>query len=83
MRRFTEGKDAVLQQDQAFRFGIFPEDLEGLLGQREPRHDVGDDCHRVAEDEAAELLAMRLIAQRQHGIGVGMIDEFVGQEGVQ
>ncbi len=51
--------------------------------RREAGHDVGHIAHAVAIDFAAQRLAVGLVGQRQHGVGVGVVDELVRQEGVQ
>ena len=49
----------------------------------EPRHDVGDDHDLVAVQLANACVAVGGVGDRQHRIGVGVIDVFVRQDGVQ
>ena len=57
--------------------------LGAFQGQRETRHDIGHQRHARPEDIGADGVAVGLVGQRQHRVGVGVIDEFVRQEGVQ
>jgi hypothetical protein len=82
-RIIAEGEDAVLQQDEAFDAGRLLVDLRRRFGQREARHDVGNEGHAPVIDLAAERLALRLVGQRQHRGRMRVIDEFLRQEGVQ
>ena len=82
-RRGAHREDAVLQQDQPFDVGIRPRDFVGFLGEREARHDVGHQCGALAVDVGRQRLAVGLVGQRQHGVGMGVVDELVRQEGVQ
>ena len=82
-RRGTEGEDAVLVQDQAFDVRVLLVDLGRGLGEAEARRDIGHDAHAPVIDLAGERLAVRLIDEAQHRGGMGMIDEFMRQEGVQ
>ena len=76
-------EDAVLQQDQAFDVGIGVADLAALLGERKSRHDIGHERCALAEDVARQRLAVGLVGERQHGVGMGVVDELVRQEGVR
>ena len=82
-RGVAEGERAVVQQDHspAIRRGL--EQFGGFPGEREARHDVGHEHDLPAEDLAAERGAVRLVGQRQHGVGVSVVDIAVRQEGVQ
>ena len=73
----------MLVQDQAFDVRILLVDLGGGLGEPEARRNVGHDAHAPVIDLAGERLAIRLIDQAQHRGGMGMVDEFMRQEGVQ
>ena len=53
------------------------------LGEAEARRDVTHDAHAPVIDLARERLAVRLIDEAQHRRGMGMVDEFMRQEGVQ
>ena len=82
-RRGAEGEDAVLVQDQAFDVRVLLVDFGRGLGEAEARRDVGHDTHAPVIDFAGERLAVGLIDKAQHRGGMGMVDEFVRQEGVQ
>ena len=79
----AEGDDAVLQEDQAFEIRVGAGDRVRLLGQGEARTHVGHQADAPAEDAGAHRGAVGLVGKRQDGVGMGMIDEPVGQEGVQ
>ena len=53
------------------------------LCEREARHDIGHDGGAVAIDLGGARGAVGLVGQRQHRPGVGVVDEFVRQEGVK
>ena len=82
-RGLAEGEGAVVQQDHRLAVRLLLEQLRGFPGEREARHDVGDQHDVFAEDLAAERRPVRLVGQRQHGVGVGVVDIAVRQEGVQ
>ena len=82
-RILAEGEDAVLVQDQAFGLRVLLEHGGSRLGEAEARRDVRHDPHAPVVDLARQGLAVRLIDQRQHGGGMGVVDEFVRQEGMQ
>ena len=82
-RRLAECEDPVLQQDQPFDGRIAGVRGRTSPGERETRHDVGDEPHRPAIDLAADRLAVRLVGQREDRIRVGVVDEPVRQKGVQ
>jgi hypothetical protein len=82
-RRRAEGEDAVLVQDQTFDARVLLVDFGCRLGEPEARRDIGHDAHAPVIDLASERLAVRLIDEAQHRGGVGMVDEFMRQEGVQ
>ena len=82
-RILAEREDAVLVQDQAFGLRVLLEYRRGRLGETEARRDVGDDPHAPVVDLARQGLAVGLVDQRQHGRGMGVVDEFVRQEGMQ
>jgi hypothetical protein len=82
-RTLAEGEDAVLVQDEARDIGLRLEHFGRGLGQAEARRDIGHDAHAPVIHFARERLAVTLIDKREHGSRVGVIDEFVRQEGVQ
>ena len=82
-RVLAEGEDAVLVQDQPLDVGLRLEHTRRFLGEAETRRDVSNDSHAPVIDLARQGLTVRLVDQRQHGSGVGVIDEFMRQEGVQ
>ena len=79
----AEGEDAVLVQDQPFHAGLRVVHVGRRLGEREARHDVGHGAGAAAIDLRADGFAVRLVDQAQNRAGVGVVDEFVRQEGVQ
>ena len=62
--------------------GIRIEDRLGSRGQTEARHQVRHNAHAIAEDFLATGVAVRLVGQCHNRIGVGMVHEFMRQEGV-
>ena len=82
-RGLAEREDAVFEEDQPLDRRIAGMGGGAGPGELETRHDVGDQPHRPAIDFAANLLTVRLVGQREHCIRMGVIDEFVRQEGVQ
>ncbi len=82
-RRRAHGEDAVLEQHQTFHIRVAVEHIGHRFGQGEAGDGVGHIRHPVAEHLARHRLAVRLVGERQHGGGMGVIDEFVRQEGVQ
>ena len=53
------------------------------LGEVEPRHHVRDHDDRLAVDLAHARFAVRGVGDREHRVGVGVVDEPVRQERVQ
>ena len=82
-RRLAEGEDAVLVQDQALDPLVLLEHFSRGLGKPEARRDVTHDAHAPVIDLAGKRLAVGLIDDREHRRGMGVVDEFVRQEGVQ
>ena len=82
-RGLPEGEDAVLVQDQALDVRLLLEHLGGGLGEPEARRDIAHDAHAAVIDLARQGLAVGLIDQGEHGGGMGMVDEFMRQEGMQ
>ncbi len=67
----------------AIRSGDALVGIDAPLGEREARHHVGDPHHAGTEEGAADRLAVGLVAEREDGIGVRVIDEARRQERVQ
>ena len=82
-RGLPEGEDAVLVQDQALDVRLLLEHFGGGLGEPEARRDIAHDAHAAVIDLARQGLAVGLIDQGEHGGGMGMVDEFMRQEGMQ
>ena len=51
--------------------------------QPEARHHVGDDHHALTVDLAYPLRTVRGVGDGDQRIGMGMIDETIGQNGMQ
>ena len=73
----------MLVQDEALDVGLLLEHFRSNLGEAEARRDIGDDPHAPVIDLARQRLAVGLIDQRQHRGGVGVVDEFMRQEGME
>ena len=82
-RVVAEGEDAVLVEDEAFDLRVLVEHLGRFFRQREARHDVGHEAEPLAIDLRAQLGRVRLVDQAEHRGGVGVVDEFRRQEGMQ
>ncbi len=80
---FAKREDAVLVEDEAFDLRIALEHRGCDLGELEARHHVGHEAHARPIDLLAEFGAVLLIDQADHGVGMGVIDEFVRQECMQ
>ena len=78
----VESEGAVLEQDHAGARRRRGEHLLAGLRQREARHHVGHD-ERVGEQFADDVLAVRLVGERDDGVGVGVVDVFERQARVQ
>ena len=83
LRGIAEREDAVLVQDQSLHIRRVGMDFGCRLRQRETRHDVGYITHALAIDIAADILAIRLVRQAEHRRGMGVVDKFMRQEGMQ
>jgi hypothetical protein len=59
------------------------ERVRAPLGEREAGHDVRDPDEAIAEDASADLLAVRLVGDREDRVGVRVIDEARREEGVK
>ncbi len=79
----AEGEDAVLVQDQAFDIFILLEHLGCGLGEPEARRDVTHDAHAPVIHLAGKRLSVGLVHEAQHRGGMGVVDEFMRQEGMQ
>ncbi len=79
----AEGEEAVLEEDDAYDARVFLVGLRHGLRQGEAGHDVGQDRDAVAEGVAYPRLAVGLVRHGEHGVGVAVVDEAVGQEGVE
>ena len=82
-----EGEEAVLEQDDAFdaffsQIGLL-EHFEDLLGQNEAGHHVGQHEHFGAKKLFCAGFAVFGTGEGGDGIGVAVIDESEGQNGVQ
>ena len=82
-RFIAEGDDAVFAQDEAVARLLALEDFERLLRQAEARHQIRHEGQPGSERVGASLLAVRLIDDAEHSRRMGVVDEFVRQEGVQ
>jgi hypothetical protein len=74
-RARPEAENAVLLEHQPLDLGIGLEHLRRLLGEGEAGHDVGHARHPPAKHLGADGLAVGLVGEREHGVGVGMVDE--------
>ncbi len=79
----SEGEQAVLVKDEADRAGRGVDNVRGLLREREAGHNVGHYAHLSVIEVRGKGLAVGLIDEREHGGGVGMINEFLRNECVQ
>ena len=82
-RGVSEGEDPVLEQDEAFDARIRIVDCRGFFGEPESGHQVGHETEPSVVDFAANRGAVRLIGEAEHCGRMGVIDEFLRQEGVQ
>ncbi len=79
----AESEDAVLQEHEAFDIAVLVEHVGDALGKRETRNRIRHIGDAPAEYFARNLLAVRLVGQREHCGRMGVVDEFVRQERVQ
>ena len=82
-RRRAEGENAMLVENEAFDGRVGVENIGGGFGEREARHHIGHEAHFGAEDIRAHGAALALVGDRQNGGRMGVVDEFMRQEGVQ
>ena len=75
----------MIEQDQPHgaRARLSGETFRDHPGQIEPRHDVGDDDHRVAVDFLDPLCAVGRVGDSQERVSVGVVDEGVRQHRVK
>ena len=74
------GEQPVPHQDNRAGPGI-PLQFRGYrLGKGEPGVGVREDGNSVAQRGAQVFFPLRLVRERQDGIGVGVVDEFAGDE---
>ena len=80
-----EREEAVVQQHQAFDLRVALEYLCCQLGEREARHDVGNDAPARTEGVAHHRLGIgaRLIGEHERDVGVRVVDEAMRKKGVQ
>ena len=83
LRIGAETEDAVLDQHQALDGRIGLEHFRRGLGEAKARHHIGHVANALAIDLAAQRFAVGLVGQRQHRGRMGVVDEFVRNEGVQ
>ncbi len=81
--RLSEGEESVTEQHQALGLRVGLGDLGGELGEVEAGHHVGDERQAIAEDLLTDGLRVRLVGQREHRVGVRVVDELRRQERVQ
>ncbi len=84
-RRGTEAENAVLEQHDPLELAPIggAGQLPHLLGQDEARHHVRHHQHPVAIHFANPAAAVRRVADCDHRIGMGVIDEREGDDGVE
>ena len=81
-RVFAVSEGAVFEQDHAGGGRRGAVHFVDRLRQREAWHHIGDD-ERFREQLADQVLAVRLVGEADDGVGVGVIDVFVGEIGMQ
>ncbi len=73
----------MLVEDQSLDLRVLVEDLGRFLGEIEARHDVAHEAHAAVVNLFAQIPAVRLIDDAEHGGGMGVVDEGVRDERVQ
>ena len=81
--RVAKSEQPVIDQEQAFDIKVFLINFRCRFGQIKSGHDVRHDSHSVAVNFLAQGFRVGLIGDYQNSIGVGMVDKFMRQEGVQ
>ena len=76
------GEQTVIHQHHTLDAWVAPNRLSNLLGQDETRADVLDHRHVLAIDCPEDLPCVLVIGQGNYGVGVGVGDALVGEEGV-
>ncbi len=82
-RARAESDDAVLAENETVARLVALEHFDGFFGKPEARHQIRHEAQAAAEHLGAFFLAVGLVDQAEHRGGVGVVDEFVRQEGVQ
>ena len=84
-RGFPPTENPVVHQDHAFDPGEIASanQIGHGFGEDEPRHDVRHHQHPIAEHLPHALGSSGIVRQRNHGIRVGVINEFERQNRVQ
>ena len=73
----------MLAEDEAVARLALLENLDRFFGEAKARHDIGHEAQAAAKNLFALFLAVGLVDQAQHRGGVGMVDEFMRQKGMQ
>ena len=81
--RRAERDEAVHVEHQTLDAGVGGVDVGGELRQAEAGQHVGHDGYPIAIDLAQESVAVGLVGEGQHGVGVRMVNPGIGQEGVK
>ena len=82
-RGLAKGKDAVLEQDQAFDVRMLLPYPRAGLSERESGHDIGHQCDAVPIELSADAVAIRLVGDGQDRVGMSVVNEFVRQKRMQ
>ncbi len=81
-RRFREGEDTVLGEQQALDLGVALIDLGCEFSELEARHDIGHETAAAAEDPLAHRFGIGQSRYGGRGDRMGVVDEFMRQVGV-
>ena len=81
--RGAERDQAVHVEHETLDAGVGGVDVGGELRQREAGQHVGHDRHPIAIDLAQKAVAVGLVGEGQHGVGVRVVNPRIGQERVQ
>ncbi len=82
-RLVVEGREAVVDEDQAFHLRRALPGVGGGLGQIKTRSDPGHDADAFAEEPAHDIFRVGLVGQGDDRIGVGVVNEPLRQEPMQ